>query len=139
MHGLNEGHIAPAYAVTDHWLHTFESIVPQVRVPIRHILSRESEDEEHENYNQCIYYIDILNAIDRQQKHHHNMLNQAMTQVKQVSKTGFITLHGLNEGHIAPAYAVNDHWLHTFELIVPWARVPKRHGILSCESEDEGH
>ena len=94
---------------------------------------------KHENYNQCIYYIDILNAIDRQQQHYHNMLNQAMTQVNQVSNTGFIAVHGLNEGHIAHVYAVNDHWLHTFELIVPRARVPKRHNILSCESEDEGH
>ena len=67
------------------------------------------------------------------------MLNQAMTQVNQVSNTGFITVHGFNEGHIAPAYAVNDHWLHTFELIVPQVRVPKRHNILSCESEDEEH
>ena len=67
------------------------------------------------------------------------MLNQAMTQVNQVSNTVFIKAHGFNEGHIAPAYAMNDHWLHTFELIVPQVRVPKRHNISSCESEDEEH
>ena len=71
-----------AFAVHDHWLHTYELIVPQIRVPKRHNISGcESEDEAHADFDQCIYYIDILDAMDRQQEHYFKMLNQTMTQV----------------------------------------------------------
>ena len=74
--------VKEAFAVHDHWLHTFELVVPQIRVPKRHNISGcESENEEHEDFDQCIYYIDILDAMDRQQEHYFNMLNQTMTQV----------------------------------------------------------
>ena len=74
--------IKEAYSVHDHWLHKFELIVLQIRIPQRPNISEcdtDSGDDQH--FDQCIYYFDILDAMDKQQKHYFHMLNQTMTQL----------------------------------------------------------
>ena len=74
--------IKVAYAVHDHWLHTFELKVPQIKiVPRPNISHCESEDEAHKQFDQCIYYYDILEAMDRQQKYYFRLLNHTMKQL----------------------------------------------------------
>ena len=74
--------IKEAYSVHDHWLHTFELIVPQIRIPQRPNISEcDTDNEQDPRFDQCIYYFDILDAMDKQQKHYFHMLNQTMTQL----------------------------------------------------------
>ena len=74
--------IKEAYSVHDHWLHTFELIVPQIWIPQRPNISEcDTDNEDDPHFDQCIYYFDILDAMDKQQKHYFHMLNQTMTQL----------------------------------------------------------